>query len=67
MNGKTDKINDFNEIWEKRFKKTSLLSLSKSLRGNYQNDYVKSKENICNHNQGINISFFNNKGFKKNK
>ncbi|ACN52918.1 plasmid maintenance protein [Borreliella valaisiana] len=62
MNGKTDKINDFNEIWETRFKKTSL---NKNLRENYQNDYIKSKKNIFNRDKRINISFSNNKGFKK--
>ncbi|WP_246863561.1 plasmid maintenance protein, partial [Borreliella garinii] len=62
MNGKTDKINDFNEIWETRFKKTSL---NKNLRENYQNDYIKSKKNIFNRDKRINISFTNNKGFKK--
>ncbi|WP_234929957.1 plasmid maintenance protein, partial [Borreliella garinii] len=37
MNGKTDKINDFNEIWETRFKKTSL---NKNLRENYQIAFI---------------------------
>ncbi|MBB6043311.1 plasmid maintenance protein (plasmid) [Borreliella yangtzensis] len=62
MNGKTDKINDFNEIWEKRFKKTFL---NKSLKENNKNYYLKNKKNIFNHEKKINLFFSNNKGFKK--
>ncbi|WKC80278.1 plasmid maintenance protein [Borreliella tanukii] len=62
MNGKTDKINDFNEIWETRFKKRFS---NKKLIENYYNNYIKSEKNIPNHEKRINVSFSNNKGFKK--
>lgn len=41
MNGKTDKVNDFNEIWETRFKKALL---NKSLKESYYNKYLKDKK-----------------------
>ncbi|WKC78439.1 plasmid maintenance protein (plasmid) [Borreliella turdi] len=62
MNGKTDKTNDFNEIWETRFKKTFL---SKSLEENYYNEYVKDKKNIFNNKKRISLTFSNHKGIKK--
>lgn len=62
MNGKTDKVNDFNEIWETRFKKALL---NKSLKENYHNKYLKDKKNINNYDKRIRVIFDNHKGIKK--
>ncbi|MGF7101853.1 plasmid maintenance protein [Borreliella kurtenbachii] len=62
MNEKTDKINDFNEIWEKRFKKTFL---SKNLKEKYKSNHEKKNKKINNNEQRVSIIFSNNKGFKR--
>ncbi|WP_234930122.1 plasmid maintenance protein, partial [Borreliella garinii] len=62
MNGKTDKVNDFNEIWETRFKKALL---NKSLKESYHNKYLKDKKNITNYDKRIRVIFDNHKGLKK--
>ncbi|MBB6213677.1 plasmid maintenance protein (plasmid) [Borreliella californiensis] len=62
MNGKTDKTNDFNEIWEKRFKKTVL---SKNLKEKYQGKYEKENKKIVNNKKRVSILFSDNKGFKR--
>ncbi|WNY70011.1 plasmid maintenance protein [Borreliella andersonii] len=62
MNGKTDKKNDFNEIWEKRFKRTLL---NKNLKEQYQISHEKENKKINNNEKGLNIFFSNNKGFKR--
>ncbi|WKC83955.2 plasmid maintenance protein (plasmid) [Borrelia sp. CA_690] len=41
MNGKTNKINDFNEIWEKRFKKSFSNEI---LKEKCQSDYIREKQ-----------------------
>ncbi|MBB6208398.1 plasmid maintenance protein [Borreliella lanei] len=62
MNGKTDKTNDFNEIWEKRFKKTFL---NKNLKEQCQSSYEKENKKNTNNKKRVNILFSNNKGFKR--
>lgn len=62
MNGKTDKVNDFNEIWETRFKKALL---NKSLKESYHNEYLKDKKNGTNYDKRIRVIFDNHKGLKK--
>ncbi|WP_031538559.1 plasmid maintenance protein [Borreliella garinii] len=62
MNGKTDKVNDFNEIWETRFKKALL---NKSLKESYHNEYLKDKKNVTNYDKKIRVIFDNHKGLKK--
>ncbi|MCD2332714.1 plasmid maintenance protein [Borreliella americana] len=62
MNGKTDKTNDFNEIWEKRFKKKFL---NKNLKEQYKNSYEEKNKKINNNEKILSIFFSNNKGFKR--
>lgn len=62
MNGKTDKINDFNEIWETRFKKTFL---NKSSKERYCSNYIRNKKNIPNLDNRISVFFSDHKGLKK--
>ncbi|WOY07569.1 plasmid maintenance protein [Borreliella carolinensis] len=62
MNGKTEKTNDFNEIWEKRFKKKFL---SKALKEKNQSNCGKENKIIVNNKKKVNILFSNNKGFKR--
>ncbi|WKC89479.1 plasmid maintenance protein (plasmid) [Borreliella finlandensis] len=61
MNGKTEKTNDFNEIWEKRFKKTFL---NKNLKEQYKSNYLENKK-TNNNEKKIIILFSSNKGFKR--
>ncbi|ACN93381.1 hypothetical protein BSV1_D13 (plasmid) [Borreliella finlandensis] len=62
MNGKTDKTNDFDEIWEKRFKKTFL---NKNLKEQYRNNYEKENKGINNNEKRLSILFSSSKGFKR--
>ncbi|WNY63327.1 plasmid maintenance protein (plasmid) [Borreliella carolinensis] len=62
MNGKTDKINDFNKIWENRFKKTFL---SKNSKEKCQNNCEKENKKINNKEKRVSILFSENKGFKR--
>ncbi|APS99234.1 hypothetical protein Bmayo_05200 (plasmid) [Borreliella mayonii] len=62
MNGKTEKTNDFNEIWEKRFKKTFL---NKNFTKEYQNEHEKENKKIANNKKRINVLFSKSKGFKR--
>ncbi|WPM06349.1 plasmid maintenance protein (plasmid) [Borreliella sinica] len=62
MNGRTKKINDFKEIWEKRFKRRVPKG---SLEENYNNEYAKEKKNTDIHKKGIRLFFSNYKGLKK--
>ncbi|PRQ90844.1 hypothetical protein CV691_05575 [Borreliella burgdorferi] len=62
MNGKTEKTNDFYEIWEKRFKKTFL---NKNLKKQYRNNYEKENKKIINNKKRVSIIFSNSKGFKR--
>ncbi|WP_424632578.1 plasmid maintenance protein [Borreliella lusitaniae] len=61
MNGKTDKVNDFNKIWETRFKSAFL---NKSFEEDHHNKNTKNKKNIS-HNKKISVIFSNHKGLKK--
>ncbi len=62
MNGKTDRTNDFYEIWEKRFKKTFL---NKNLKKQYRSNYEKENKKIINNEKRVSIIFSNSKGFKR--
>ncbi|WKC87629.1 plasmid maintenance protein [Borreliella japonica] len=62
MNAKTNKINDFDEIWETRFKKKFL---NKILEENHCNKQINDKKNIISYKKRINVFFSNHRGLKR--